>query len=383
MSKKMDVQKSLGRVVRFAKKALSKPAELPILAPELDKWARFERRVKEEQTRIRWEILTIVGSYALIFLVATGYRYFHISFPLTPKGVFLYEDFLNILILTALTFILLIGYPLVFSHFLPQKRPISPLGMTAIAIVATGVIFLLLSPQKLLTLVAGMVLLVAVASGAEYITKRIIGLSDMGSHQLTFVANASIKQLFAKFTIDVRDTFSLMRGQWSHNERLFMFKNKEKTYRFYIALAADPVRAKKASLIHFESYNLGEYAIGTSADSERRFKRDVDYFKKIICEERPRYKLRETQFVHAFPFREQVRRIIHEPAEGKITVLPRIPMPTFVFVIGAIILAFAFFFYSSQPQNAGLAAFVGILLVLLPVVPYLKGPAPERKWEET
>jgi hypothetical protein len=102
--------------------------------------------------------------------------------------------------------------------------------------------------------------------------------------------------------------------------------------------------------------------------------------------EKPHFRIKTTRFDHTFPYRNEVRRTITEPTESKIGMLSRLPKRTLFVVVGIFVLAFAYYFYSitptPQPQNAALAAIVGVLLVLIPTVPYVRGPAMEKKWEE-
>jgi hypothetical protein len=382
----MDVRNGLERIIRFVKKVFSKPAEFQIFASQLDRWARFEATVRRERTIVRWFIMTLLGGFLLFYLWVQVYRFLQITqiVNANPSSLTVEVVTHDLLILSGIIVLIfgsLVLYSLASSHSLPQKRFVSPVDLCGV-VIGFLIVIMFFVPSRTTIAAVGIALIASLGWGANLIMKRIVGLANFGTHQRTLEVGAPMQNVFAKFTIDVRDTFGLLRGRRSHDDRLVIYRNNAKTYRFYVVLAKHPRKPEKATLVHFESYNIGEYSIGTNAESQRRFDRDIDYFEKIIHKEKPCFSFRKTTFDHTFPFRDQVKQTVLEPVEGKISVIPRLPKRTILIVLGILVLALTTYFYSSQPQNAPLATVVGVLLVLLPIIPYLRGPAPERKWQQ-
>lgn len=338
----------------------------------LDAWERFELEAKKESTAVEQVVLTFVGGI-LNFLVLSITVHQH---PILIANL----DWVHMGTTIVVAFLTLIVYCAACAHvFLPQKRLVRPIDVTAITTVLMLIRYYRF-PTFVFAILA-VVILFLIGGVADRVARMVIGLGNMGTHSNTLEVASSLKVVESKIGIDVRDSLELKRGKPLHDGKVVVYRSKREDYRFYVVLAEHPV-SSEATLIHFEAYNVGQYSIGESPGSKRRFDKDISYFKRVLREKIPHIRMIDAKFDHTFPFRTEIKRILLEPAESKITMVLRLPLRSIIVLIGVILLGIAYYLYPSGAQNAAFAAVVGALLVLVPTIPFIRGPTGGGRWQE-
>ena len=376
MSRKLEKQGVTSKVVKKLKSVLSRPANSKILANSLDKWERFELDARRQHTLIRWALLTVLGGYFNSIVISSVAHPIYVA--LTPPRIF------HLIFVLIVIFASLVIYCTVVSHLsflMPETRRIHPYDV-ALATIPFLAFRYSYSPSISAALILGVVVMAYISQLAESVVRRLVPLGNMGTHRLTLEVTASLPVVASKFSIDVRDALELRRGMKLHDGKVIIYQSRERQHRFVLVLVRHPVFPDK-TIVHLEEYNIGRYAIGTDLGSTRRFDKDTDYVKKVLGEITPQPIVTPvTLDDQTFPYRAEVEHIVLAPAESKLKRLSRLPAKSVLVLVGASILALAYYLFTTEPQNALLPAFIGALLVLIPTIPFIRGPSQEKKWQE-
>jgi len=347
----------------------------------LERLERLEERIWRDATVVQWAIFTFFGgvvNFVILHQVALYYPPVEIFWRTTIP------NYQNLGILSGATLLFLIGYPIFASHYLPEKRFVSPIDMSLLGAVLNLYGHLNSPLVYFVDAIIGSMTLVLFGVLAEAIAKPLVGVGMMDTDKRTFRAiNCPISKV-AKIIgdFDLKDSLDLDKKRSRHNNKLIIYRNSDSRYRFFVVLAEDS--ESKDTLIHCEAYSIGRYVIGSSNVSKRRFDMNVSYLERVLLGEK-KILLEPADCDSSFPFYSEVNRILREPTRSRFAALARLPKRTVAIFAGIIFLALAYYlsYVGKHLTNESfVTALLGIVALILGMLPFIKGPGETKEWTE-
>jgi hypothetical protein len=354
----------------------------------LEKLERIEERMRKESSLMTWLIATCAGAFfnlIVINLVAIFYQaYLGVPIEASSLGA--------VLVIGMFALILPILYSVIVSHLIERKLFVSPfmiIILTSVLIlfqvlVSLRPLYTTTSFNILLQVLFGIIYLGLFGYVGEKVTRSIVGLGDMGTHQHTIRVSEPFNEVKSlvhrKFAL--RDALGLTEKTTSANGKIIIYRSRLSGYQFHLVIVGDPNEPTK-TLLHFEGYAIGRYYIGTTDQSEIVFERDVQYFEKVLKENG--LTPEPSKYGRDFPFANAIDQVILAPTGSKLVSVSALPWQTVAVLIGvSILVGIVFVLRANQTlsQNdfvSGLLLGIGPLIIT--VLQFFRGPA-KRKWTE-
>lgn len=349
---------------------------------KLESLERLEDRFRQESSMIAWASLTIFGGGLLIAALYQTLN-FYPWYSLQNGQRTIDPVSLGLLILVA-TVVLMI-YSILASHLLPQKRFVSPFLMS---LIGAGVNLFQSARSDFTDFVIGLIgslFLIFFGLMVNMFAWALVGPGFLDSHKLAIEVEAPFAEVLKKVNKwDLRDSLDLTRKRVLERGNLVLYRTTGFAYCFYVVLTPNPDKAK-STLMYFEAYELGNYAAGVSPHTKRTFERDTEYLQKVLRDEAPKFGLRSAKYDENFPFYGEIRHLVRQPTESKLSGLATLPKQTIGVLAGIAFLSLSYYlsYISGQVTQAAFgSAILGVFGLFVGLLPFLRGPERKGKWTE-